>query len=286
MVRIVSDFDGVFTNQEGEAAAVGEYQLELIGGALRDMDLARTVIEVARQKVVGDALHHGWWWSDLITCYADEDPYVFHNAVVACLYQSGPSQVVAQLKAGGFPDYNSLAQRCFVEGTERYRSAHSSHLVSDAVSTLKAFAAAGTEVVVVSNSSGDRIQRIFDDFGTQAFEGISPRVRGDARKFLVTGLPESLPETMMLGGRRVYLRRGQYHQILDQEQPALVIGDVLSLDLAMPIALRHHVPEFRDLKLFLKRAAHTPEWALQACREHDVVILESLEELTQQVLGK
>lgn len=284
MGRIVSDFDGVFTTQEGEAAAVGEYQLELIGTALGDFTLAQEVVQQARDRVLADALHHGWWWSDLITCYADEDPYVFHNAVVACLYQSGPADVITRLKSAGFPDYNSLAQRCFVEGTERYRASHSSHLVPDAVSTLRTFAAAGTEVVVVSNSSGDRIQRIFDDFGAHAFAGISPRVRGDAKKFLVTGVPDLIPETMELGGRKVHLRRGQYFNILQEEQPSLVIGDVLSLDLALPIALRQHLPEFRHLKLFLKRAAHTPEWALQACRDHDVVILETLEALTQQVL--
>jgi len=53
-----------------------------------------------------------------------------------------------------------------------------------------------------------------------------------------------------VGEGRVELRRPRYEAILREEAPDAVVGDVFSLDLALPLALRRREPAWRHVRLF------------------------------------
>lgn len=285
-MRVISDFDGVLTAQEGEAEAVGDRQIELLTESIGSKTVARTLIEEYRLEVRSAPARHGWWVKGYLTCYADEDPYVFHTAVASVLYDKGPRSVVDKLIATGMEDANAFAGRCFTEGTAAWRSQNGSHLVPESVELFKALSELGAEVVVVSNSTTDRIESILEDFGRDRFDGALPTVRGGARKFVVTDdIEVPVDEVATFGPRTVALRRGHYYKILAEERPVLVIGDVLSLDLALPVTLRDTQPGFEGLKVCFRRAAHTPAWAVGAAQARGIHIVDSLMQLPAILAG-
>src|SRR5205823_2637300 len=100
-----------------------------------------------------------------------------------------------------------------------------------------------------------------------------PRVRGDARKFELGELP-ALSEEIALGGRPVKLRRPRFFEVLRDEAPDVVIGDVLTMDLALPLAMRG-AGLLEDATLVLKRQPWTPVWALEACAAHGIEVVDS-----------
>ena len=114
-MRIISDFDGVFTSQQHEADAVGERQIEVVAEAIGDAVKAQAVIAGLRGEVTASPTTHGWVTAAGISCYADEDPYVFHNAVGAALYERGPQDVVNALKDKGFA---AKVERAFSRAAE------------------------------------------------------------------------------------------------------------------------------------------------------------------------
>lgn len=279
-MRVISDFDGVLTAQEGEAEAVGERQLQLLAAAAGSEVVARALVDEYRLRVRAEPARHGWRLGGHLSCFADEDPYVFHTAVSEVLYEFGPRSVVDRLISQGMADSNAFAGRCFLEGTEAWRAANGSHLDPLAVDLFAAFAGLKADVTVVSNSSTSRIESILADFGRDRFDGFVPSVRGGAQKFVITDdIDVPVPDTAAFGPRSIGLRRGHYWRILDEIRPAMVVGDVLSLDLALPVTLRDQVPGFEDMKICFRRAAHTPAWALAAARDRGIHVVDSLMDL-------
>jgi hypothetical protein len=53
-----------------------------------------------------------------------------------------------------------------------------------------------------------------------------------------------------LDGMRIELARPHYEAILREEAPDAVVGDVFSLDLAVPLALRRSEPSWTHVRLF------------------------------------
>ena len=62
------------------------------------------------------------------------------------------------------------------------------------------------------------------------------------------------------GGRNVQCDRPQYRAVLERESPDLVIGDVLSLDLSQPIAMRVDGNPAAPSAVGIMHLPHTPEW--------------------------
>jgi phosphoglycolate phosphatase-like HAD superfamily hydrolase len=282
-MRILTDFDGVFTAQDAEAEAVGERQVEVVKEALGgDAIKARALVTGLRAEVKAAPTEHGWVTADGLSCYADEDPYVFHNAVGAALYTRGPDDLRDGLRRLGLAQHDQFTAKCFHEGTEAWRAKNPSHLLDDAIEALMTFCNSGIEVVVVSNSSTARVESILAGAGMARFGAWRPRVRGGARKFELTEARlTGVPRTAQHGGRTIRLRRGHYFDILQDEKPDVVVGDVLSLDLALPIALREREPAFEDVTICLKRSAHTPGWSVEAAEAKEVVVIDSLREVVR-----
>lgn len=281
-MRILSDFDGVLTHQDAEAEAVArrldERVTEALGG---DAARALAVLTGLRAEVRAKPEIHGWYVGEEIGCYADEDPYVFNNAVCRALFVQGPAEVREKVREKGCDTADALAFACFEEGTKAYRAAHASQVLEEALGALSQFFASGAEVVIVSNSSTERIQALLEPTKIARWGTGKLRIRGGAKKFHVTGdRPKDVPKADEFGGRQVLLRRGSYWDIINEERPDAVIGDVLSLDAALPAALRKHAEEeFGDMQVFLRSHPHTPAWAAKACEAWGITRVDSIARL-------
>jgi hypothetical protein len=128
----------------------------------------------------------------------------------------------------------------------------------------------GVEIVVVSNSGTDKLAAWFDHAGVP--QRVYPErakgalcLRGSARKFVLDG-PEREP--LMLGTTKVDIARPHYDAILRDERPDAVVGDVFSLDLALPLALRRRDPAFQALRLLWLIHDYTPAWLRREVERH------------------
>jgi hypothetical protein len=69
--------------------------------------------------------------------------------------------------------------------------------------------------------------------------------------------------------------RPQYRAILERERASLVVGDVFSLDLAVPLALRNERAPGAPAALGLMHLERTPRWVLDQVRPGAVDLLVS-----------
>jgi len=138
---------------------------------------------------------------------------------------------------------------------------------------LRGFLNQGIDVVVVSNSATDRVMELLETVGLEPRAHVDDpsaqlRVRGGARKFELADDPEGFE----LHGFRFDVARPPYRTILSEEVPDAVIGDVFSLDLALPLYLTRTEPDtFRSMKILLRTRQYTPEWSKGICSRTDEV---------------
>jgi phosphoglycolate phosphatase-like HAD superfamily hydrolase len=261
-IKILSDFDGVWTDQAIEAACVTLY---LAAEAAR---LAGVPANVAlgdfrrfEAQVQASPERYGWAPDGRITAYVDEDPFCVANAIAALIAEAGCGRAVLYRDAilgRGFDSVSAFADRCFLTSTANYRDQHPPALVPGAAEHLAALGAVGAEVVVVSNSPAEKIIGWFRSVGVDAGErpGHLLRVRGQAGKQTLGPGDDRL----LVAGRTILVDRPRYLRVLEEEQPDLVIGDVFSLDLALPHALRQRGAVGAPHTLVLRGHAHTPAW--------------------------
>ena len=264
-VKVLSDFDGVWTDQTFEAENV---KLFLVAEAARLAGIGadETRAHFARfERIVKAApSRFGWAPDGRITAYVDEDPFCDANSLTMYL-ESARDDADAALYAAaildnGFENLTQFADHCFMTATNTFRMQHPPALVPHAKAMFHALVDAGAEVVVVSNSSSDKIVGWFRQIGVDAGveHGVGLRVRGSAAKFVIGPSDRSIE----VGGRRIYVDRPRYEAVIREEQPALVIGDVFSLDLALPHVMRSAKTPGAPSELVLRRHPHTPRWVL------------------------
>ena len=184
--------------------------------------------------------------------------------------------------AGGHESLSKFADHCFMTATSSFRTQHPPALVPRAREMFEALARAGAEIVVVSNSSSDKINGWFRETGVGNGLAHALRVRGSAGKFLLGPSDEHL----VLAGRRILVDRPKYRAILDEERPDLVIGDVYSLDLALPHVMRREHHPSAPAELVLRRHPHTPRWVLDTRADGAIdLVVEQLDGLVEAVRG-
>lgn len=262
-MKILSDFDGVWTEQAEEAEAIFGVFAERLA-LLRAMARERVEAELrAFLAEVGEQPErYGWAPDGRITAYVDEDPLLRTSALAMYLAaQSGREAVRPYFDAiarAGFESPMAFAGECFVDALSRFRAAHAALLVKGAREVLLELRELGAEVVVVSNSPPEKIEAWFAAAGvaTRGREALL-RVRGNAAKWRLGGV-----RAIERGGRVVFVDRPAYRVLLEEERPDAVIGDVYSLDLALPGVMREDEPELAPRLLLLRRHAHTPQWVL------------------------
>jgi phosphoglycolate phosphatase-like HAD superfamily hydrolase len=261
-IKILSDFDGVWTDQALEAENVKIYMAaEAARYAEVSGDEARADFRRFEVAVQSAPAEYGWAPDGRITAYVDEDPFCVPNSIAMYLERVDDPQGVRYrdaILAGGEPSLSAFADRCFLTATADYREQHPPALVPHAKEALEALHEAGAEIVVVSNSSSEKIvgwfQRAGVDAGTDHDSYL--RVRGQAGKQVLGPGDQSIE----VAGRAVYVDRPQYRAVIEAENPDLVVGDVFSLDLALPHVLRREGRTEAPRELVLRRHRHTPTW--------------------------
>lgn len=269
-MKILSDFDGVLTNLDSEAARVAEIfrnNLTTFAGASGHHVMG--LMEQVEQEMHRFPHSHGWRVLDRITAFCNEDGFIRVNALAACLddwssHREEVSTLQKDLQIKGFRDFKALAQNAY-ETMVAETAAGKQHPIDDRTQVvLQALIDKGAEVVVVSNSGTERILQLLNGAGLNAVPhgaGTGPlRVRGNARKFLLGDSPRTFP----VGPYLVDTHRPSYEAILREEKPDVVIGDVFSLDLALPLHLAASGDkDFQKLQVVLRKRAYSPDWSLE-----------------------
>lgn len=124
----------------------------------------------------------------------------------------------------------------------------------------------GVEIIVASNSKTEKIKYLFGKADVNVSDETSSErngvhARGDAMKFVIDKEFTDLPEYLEVNENyKVPIRRSSYYKILSEEKPDFVIGDVFSLDIALPLYLRMNDSSFQNLKVIQKVQPYTPDW--------------------------
>lgn len=278
IVKLISDFDGVWTNQDIEADYVWKYILNTVSGLSGDTpDNINSLLQEAKKEMDNTPYDFGWFSNGGVSCYYQEDPFGDNNAIFDYIERAASKrsyshfkQELARLKEVINKKANmtlaEFSNDCFMKSTTQFKLEGKLKPVETAGKIIKKLNAAGVEIVVVSNSKTEKIEHLFRKAGqtvTNEKSIIRGRLHaiGDARKFVIDSAFTELPEHYEITSRfKVSLRRSNYFKVLLAEMPDYVIGDVFSLDLALPLYLRMNDKRFGKLKVIQRVHKHTPGW--------------------------
>ena len=286
--KILSDFDGVWTDPVHEADSVRALMVsETARLAEQPLELVAADYEAYRALAMARPAENGWapprWTGGRITAFVDEDPFCAGNAIAGVLGEvaQGAHEVAADLRertcryadrvlasafGSGFESMSDFADHAFLSATSAYRDEHPPALVDGAADIARELIAAGVELVIVSNSGTDKILDWFGKLGIPGHDAEGPEpdgddssiaVRGGAGKFILGDTDASLS----VSGRTIYVDRPRYASVIEAEAPDLVIGDVFSLDLALPHHRRSAGAAHAPSELVLRRHDYTPAWS-------------------------
>jgi hypothetical protein len=266
-MKLLSDFDGVWTYPEAEGVAHGaELEAALLAGVGEgEREAGRDWIARARRALRAEPSLWGWRSAGRISAFADEDPFTEHGALlhymeVARAHDPLAARLAAVAEAGA-GSLDGFGGRAHVAGVQKVEAGRGPGVTPAAAAAGRAMLARDVEVVVVSNSGTEKLGRWFAhaNLPFRVHPDRAPRalrLRGSAKKFV---LAPGAGETVDAGGLRVDVARPHYEAVLREERPDAVVGDVFSLDLALPLALKRREPEWRSVRLFWLVHPYTPE---------------------------
>ncbi len=267
-MKFVSDFDGVLTDLSQEADRVKEiFTLGISRSAGLGDSATSHFLELAESAMRKTPHQFGWYSNGRISAYCNEDGFIRVNALGALLdgWASAPShfseaaEIRLRLTKTGTATFTDLAQASYHQMVKETASGARHPLDPKTRPVIETLLGRGHQVVVVSNSGTDRILQMLRAVGLAAetAPGSALRVRGDAQKFVLG----NKARTFSVGAYEVDVDRPGYEKILREEKPDVVIGDVFSLDLALPTHLSKE-KEFSGLRPILRKRPYTPEWSL------------------------
>lgn len=266
-MKLLSDFDGVWTLPEEEGIANGAALDAALEGMLGEADRAAIRAWVARAREVLRAEPSRWGWSTSgrISAFADEDPFTVHGALLNFLDSArGRDPLAARLAAAIEKQEGSLGAfggKAHTAGVQEVEKRRGPSITPGAVRAGRDLLARGVEVVVVSNSNTEKLKRWFDPTGLPYREhpehgAGAIRLRGSARKFVLA--PEGA-DPFEVDGLSVDVARPHYESVLREERPDAIVGDVFSLDIALPLALKKRDAAWRNVRLFWLAQPYAPE---------------------------
>lgn len=272
-MKLISDFDGIWTNQAKEADYVWNFILEYLSELTSESkNYVSDTLTLCRKEMNKSPELYGWYNNNSVACFYNEDPFGDNNAIFDYINKTGLSadndylKSIKLIRDSILKKYKSLAdfsQDCFYLATTKFKEEGKLQPVSDASEVVNKLNSSGTEIIIVSNSKTKKIEHVFEKAGIIASpeHGSAVRVRGDAMKFVLDQSFTEIPESLRINDKiSVPLRRKSYYEILKEENPGLVIGDVFSLDLSLPLYLRLNNKEFSNLKVVQRVQTYTPDW--------------------------
>lgn len=265
--RFLVDFDGVWTEVGGQAAAVDAARARRLAelSGLPPAQVAQCEAAAAA-ALHEEPLAHGWRLDGRLSAYADEDPFLRHNAMCSAIAilagrgQPDCSALAGALAAAGHADLGALGSEIFLSASHDYLADHGHDLLPGAESVLRELLAVA-DVVFCTNFTTDAVARSWVPRG-YAFDGPGATpglaLRGLARKQVLTGDPG---RTVDFGGRPVAVDRAHYCAALEAESPDVVVGDVFSLDLALPLVMAADGHPTCRPRCLLAPTRFTPPWS-------------------------
>jgi FMN phosphatase YigB (HAD superfamily) len=278
IVKLISDFDGVWTNQESEAEYVWNYIVSKIASLTGDAPVSvDSILLECKKEMDRYPYEYGWFYDGSIAAYYQEDPFGDNNAIFDYINRAASTksysnfkQKLAVIKQAIEKKLNmncaEFSNDCFTKSTSQFKLEGKLKPVETAGEIVKELNAMGVEIIIVSNSKTEKIEHLFRKAGQTVTNDRSIKrgrlhAIGNAKKFVINNKLTDLPQTIEITGKfKVNLRRENYLKLLVKENPDYVIGDVFSLDLALPLYLRMNDKRFSGLKIIQKVHKHTPDW--------------------------
>jgi hypothetical protein len=266
-MKLLSDFDGVWTLPEEEGIANGAALDAALEAMLGEGERAalRAWVARARAAVAAEPWRWGWSTSGRISAFADEDPFTMHGALLQFLDAArARDPLAARLAAAIEKEEGSLGAfggKAHTRGVQEVERRRGPAITPGAVRAAHELLARGVEVVVVSNSSTEKLERWFGHAGLPYrthpdCAGTAIRLRGSAKKFV---LAPGGADVLDVGDFSVDVARPHYEAVLREERPDAIVGDVFSLDIALPLALKRRDGAWRNVRLFWLLQPYTPD---------------------------
>lgn len=283
MLKVIIDFDGTLTAEERQATPLAERSLRTLAQEILHVSISELAAnyEATQARLLG-APHRYWWEvNGLVASYCDEGAFILNTTTLQVMLRDHAAY--ARSVAAAFPqaEYDPV-----VDCTNYLFHRHTAELPP-------AFRPAAREVlaslldhpecepVVLTNSLGDKVQRLLGTLGLREVA-----VLGDTRQYDMD--PAWLqhfwhPE---LGDIQIWpasdrhhvdLRRPAYYRALIQAAAdgsrLAVVADTLSLPGALPLMM--------GIPFFLLQTDYTPAWCARAVEGHPLGhLLEGLGDLT------
>ena len=265
-MKLLTDFDGVWTYPDAEGAAHGAALDAALLAAAGEHERVEVTAWIGRARAAVRAAPTRWGWSvaGRISAFSDEDPFTEHGAILHYLHEQRAHDPIAMrlvtaIEGAGL-SLDAFGGAAHVQGVQQVEAKRGPGITVAAADAGRALLAAGVEIVVVSNSGTDKLQRWFEHARVPAcvhpeHAARALRLRGSARKFMLAPGPG---ERLSVGQLSVDVARPDYARVLAEEAPDAVVGDVFSLDLALPLALKRRDPAWRHVRLFWLVHPYTP----------------------------
>ncbi len=263
-MRIVMDFDGVYTDPSNEGEACSRnFRDKILSLQLKEVDL-ETIEKVEswlgelRARQASQPFDFGWRSEGRVSAFSFEDPFIRNIGLADYLDHlvsegnARAKKVLARLKqTEKISSFGELSEWAFLQLSLK------KHADPGAKAWVMKALEKGHEVVIVSNSATLKIE----EFLTQNDypEGKRPLVRGGARKFGLGKKPR--PFVLSKSGDhkvQVDTDRPEYEKLLLEIKPDAVIGDVFSLDLTLPIRLKREGKLDFSWGIFYRHRDYTP----------------------------
>ena len=259
-MRIVMDFDGIYTDPTDEGEACSKFfQDKIISYDLKEVGLD-TIEKVdswmgeLRVRQANKPFSFGWRSEGRVSAFTFEDPFIRNIGMADFLdYLAAEGDVkalavLAKLKANDkMNSFGELSEWSFHQLKMKKRAdPGAKRWVEDVIQK-------GHEVIIVSNSATEKIEEFLDQnhFASNA----RPQVRGGAKKFGLGKNPKPLllAKDIMADSDRPF-----YEQALMDLKPDAVIGDVFSLDLTLPLYLKREGKLPFNWGIFYRHREYTP----------------------------
>ncbi len=266
----VTDFDGVWTNPFAELQAVHACVRSELGrlGGLSDEDML-PLYQHFRAEVLAHPERHGWRLDGRLSSYVDEDYFAVPTSIGQYI-EEAPCEESKKLRAAVWREWDTVLaflDNCYHTTCNQFRTEVDHDLTEGAERVLQWLLHEKVQVVFATNAPAEKVIDWFAHHGYGVMDGRTTepgeyplRVYGRSGK---QWLGET-PQVIDFSGRQVDCYRPQYKEILEREHPDLVVGDVLSLDLAQPIALRAEGSPAGPREVGVMHLRHTPDWVLNS----------------------
>ena len=269
----VSDFDGVWTNPKKELQSVHDtvksHLLEISGWSKSKVE---EVYAAFGQEVFQSPKNYGWRIEGRFSSFVDEDYFAVPTSIAQYI-DDAPCDDARSLKNLILKDFDSVlafVDTCYLSSCESFRDKVSHDLVDGSESVLRWLIDNNVQIVFATNAPYEKVRDWLGEYDLEVADARDNNFKSSPIRVYGRSGKQHLAENSKIlnfGGRPVFCDRPEYLSILAEENPDFVLGDVLSLDLSQPIAMRVNSHSSAPFAVGIMDLPHTPDWVLESVGE-------------------